>query len=691
MKGFFGGDPKLKSVDLTGWGTKRTAPGAGLPGTKASSKWKTGVSINMDSMFSDDIALTTVSGLNDWDTSAVTSTSSMFDIDAYGASVLDSIGDLSRWDMSHNTDVRNMFSGNTKLLSVGDLSNWDLGQAECAEWMFLDTGISSVGDVSNWGMGKVTDMQGIFANMPNLTSLPGIGNWDVSKNDWFTCMFQNDYSLTKLDLTGWSTDAATYMDNMFFDDYSLTQVSGLTGFKTGQVMSMHAMFYIDTEKGHSGSLTSLDVSGWDTRQVTDMSDMFSGQGKLTQIQGLSDWNVSAVTDMSGIFNNDYSFDHIDLSGWDTGAVTSGKYAFPHGLQSLKLGPKTKIDDSFFASQPDKGGATEDNGYTGRWTKDDNTWTSDASDDNHDLAALTQDSGFAGGTYVWQEFAEVSFRKNAPKHAKISGSPVTIRKVGAKAEDIKITVPPLMFHAKDYKFLGWNSSKQGGQVSFKKGDTVTNFNRGENLRLWAQWQSRGVPSTPIRPAAMRYTIHYEANAPQGLTATGSVPDDVFTVDPASGVDLLHYQHQVTKKVYKVEGYKLLTWSTREDMHGGFYDGGSEIRVAPGTTTLYAVWAQDTDTTGISTPTTPTTPTHPTSPTNPTNPETPTEPTTPTSPTVPTAPKDSTSPTTPKTPTTLTQNQGPQGIANNGGGNAVAPRSAIAPLAALPVAAPAFVPA
>ncbi|WEV67106.1 BspA family leucine-rich repeat surface protein [Bifidobacterium sp. ESL0769] len=683
---FFGSDPKLKSVDLTGWGTKRTAPGAGLPGTKASSKWKTGVSINMGAMFEQDLALTTISGLDDWDTSAVTDTSYMFRTDYQGGSVLDSIGDLSRWDMSNNTNVRDMFESNPKLLSVGDLSGWNLSHAKCAEWMFLDTGISSVGNVSHWGMGQVTDMQGIFANMPNLTEVPGIKNWDVSKNTWFTCFFQDDYALKSLDLTGWSTDAATDMLNMFFDDYSLTQVSGLTGFKTGKVTSMDAMFYIDSD--HSGLLTSLDMSGWDTSSVKDMDSMFSRQGQLAQIKGLSDWNVSSVTDIDDIFNGDFAFTTIDLSGWDTHAVTSGTYAFPYGMKSLKLGPRTKIADSFFGFTPDAGGATEDNGYTGRWTKSDNTWTSDASDDNHALAALTQDSGFEGGTYVWQEFAEVSFRKNAPKHAKVSGSPVTIRKVGAKAEDIKIKVPRLMFHAKNYKFLGWNSGKHGGQMSFKRGDTVTNFNRGENIRLWAQWQSKGVPSTPLIPSALEYRIHYEANAPEGLTATGSVPDDVFTVNPASGVDLLHYGHQVTKKEFKVEGYKLLTWATRKDMHGGFYGAGSTIRVAPGTTTLYAVWAKDA--TVISTPTTSAKPVAPATPTTPTSPEMPTRPTNPTTPIRPTVPTTPTNPTTPRVPTAPTQNQASQNVTNNGR-NAVPRQSALVPVVALPVAAPAFAPA
>ncbi|WEV46420.1 BspA family leucine-rich repeat surface protein [Bifidobacterium sp. ESL0690] len=625
----FGFNPQMKTLDLTGWGADRTAPGAGLPGSKPSSKWKTGMTFNMQDMFDVDPGLTTITGLDHWDTSAVTDMAGMFRTDVYGHSQLRSIGDLSGWDMSNVVYTSDMFDENLNLTDVGDLSGWNLKSAKIAEWMFSNTSISTLGDVSNWGMGNVTDMQGIFAGMKNLTALPGIKNWDVRKNTWFICMFQGDHALTSLDLTGWHTDSAT---------------------------NMYCMFNADTS--------------------------------LTQIKGLGDLNVSGVTDMSYVFYHDANLTSLDLSGWDTRHVTDGSKAFTPHLDEIKLGPNTRLDSSFFDySKPLFGGAMESSGYTGRWTKSDNSWTSDASDDNGSLSALTQDSGFAGGTYVWQEFAEVSFRKNAPKGVKVSGSPVTIRKVGAKAEDIKIKVPRLMFHAKNLKFLGWNSGKQGGQMSFKRGDIVTNFNRGENIRLWAQWQSKGVPSTPLVPAALEYRIHYEANAPQGLTATGSVPDDVFTVDPASGVDLLHYRHQVTKKEFKVEGYKLLTWTTREDMHGGFYDGGSEIRVAPGTTTLYAVWAKDT--TVISAPTTSAKPVTPVAPTAPTKPEKPTKPTNPTTPIRPTLPETPTNPSTPKVPTVPTQNQASQNVANNSRNTVT--RSALAPLTVLPVAAPAFAPA
>ena len=49
------------------------------------------------------------------------------------------------------------------------------------------------------------------------------------------------------------------------------------------------------------SLSSVDLSGFDTGNVTDMSYMFSGCGALSSISGLSVFDTSMVVNMSGMF------------------------------------------------------------------------------------------------------------------------------------------------------------------------------------------------------------------------------------------------------------------------------------------------------------------------------------------------------------------------------------------------------
>jgi surface protein len=67
------------------------------------------------------------------------------------------------------------------------------------------------------------------------------------------------------------------------------------------------------------SLTTLDVSNWDTSSVTTMSDMFRGCSSLTTLD-VSNWNVSKVTNMSSMFYGCSLLTTLDVSNWDVSNV-----------------------------------------------------------------------------------------------------------------------------------------------------------------------------------------------------------------------------------------------------------------------------------------------------------------------------------------------------------------------------------
>ena len=68
-------------------------------------------------------------------------------------------------------------------------------------------------------------------------------------------------------------------------------------------------------------LTSLDVSNWDTSNVTNMSYMFYQCYSLTSLD-VSNWNTSNVTSMGDMFENCQSLISLDVSNFDTSNVTS---------------------------------------------------------------------------------------------------------------------------------------------------------------------------------------------------------------------------------------------------------------------------------------------------------------------------------------------------------------------------------
>ena len=81
------------------------------------------------------------------------------------------------------------------------------------------------------------------------------------------------------------------------------------------------------------SLTSLDLSGWNTSNVTDMQYMFNGCENLKSLD-LSHFNTSKVIYMHCMFQYCSSLTSLDLSGWNTSKVIMMDYMF-FGCSSLK--------------------------------------------------------------------------------------------------------------------------------------------------------------------------------------------------------------------------------------------------------------------------------------------------------------------------------------------------------------------
>ncbi|MDD7209780.1 MAG: BspA family leucine-rich repeat surface protein, partial [Lachnospiraceae bacterium] len=82
---------------------------------------------------------------------------------------------------------------------------------------------------------------------------------NITSANW---MFYNCSSLTSLDLTSFNTGNVKDMGGMFWGCSSLTSLD-LTSFNTGNVTSMSSMFY------NCSSLTSLDLTSFNTGNVTD--------------------------------------------------------------------------------------------------------------------------------------------------------------------------------------------------------------------------------------------------------------------------------------------------------------------------------------------------------------------------------------------------------------------------------------
>ena len=250
----------------------------------------------------------------------------------YGCSKLTSIQFGSSFNTSNVTDMRGMFQGCSKLTNL---------------------------NLSCFNTSNVTDMCGMFQGCSKLTNL-NLSSLNTSNVNNMAAMFKWCSGLTSLDVSSFNTSNVTDMHEMFRGCSKLTSLD-VSSFNTSNVQRMDAMFY-----GCSG-MTSLDVSNFNTSNVVTMSrtvdtvleyytatgysqpyqiprqnvlirfGMFAGCSSLTSLD-LSSFNTSKVTDMRGLFEGCKNLTSLNVSGFNTSNVQYMDAMFMDcsGLTSLDL-------------------------------------------------------------------------------------------------------------------------------------------------------------------------------------------------------------------------------------------------------------------------------------------------------------------------------------------------------------------
>ncbi len=149
--------------------------------------------------------------------------------------------------------------------------------------------------------------------------------------------FKEMRALTSLDLTGLDTENATDMNNMFRNSFGLPELD-VSKLNTANVTDMSGMF------SNCEQLTELDVSMFNTEKVGHIWSMFDGCSKLTSLD-LKTFNTANVTNMSGMFNRCESLTSLDLSMFNTEKVEFMNRLFRNcnNLTSLNLGTSFTMD------------------------------------------------------------------------------------------------------------------------------------------------------------------------------------------------------------------------------------------------------------------------------------------------------------------------------------------------------------
>ena len=144
-------------------------------------------------------------------------------------------------------------------------------------------------------------------------------NEKILLNDNSNRLFQNLTALEEIDLSNFDTSNVTSMSAMFSNCSSLESLD-LSSFDTSNVTDMSYMFNYCTK------LKQLDLSNFDTSNVTSIRTMFQRCESLEEVD-LSNFNTSKINYMGSLFENCNSLESLDLSSFDTSQVTDMEYMF----------------------------------------------------------------------------------------------------------------------------------------------------------------------------------------------------------------------------------------------------------------------------------------------------------------------------------------------------------------------------
>ena len=139
-------------------------------------------------------------------------------------------------------------------------------------------------------------------------------------------MFYYCNLLTNLNLSNFNTKNVTNMSYMFNECNSLKTLI-LSNFNTKSVIDMSNMFC------ECYSLKVLDLSNFNTENVNNMSEMFYGCISLTDLNILN-FNTKNVTDMRAMFYDCKSLTNLNISNFNTQSVVFMNCMF-YGCNSLK--------------------------------------------------------------------------------------------------------------------------------------------------------------------------------------------------------------------------------------------------------------------------------------------------------------------------------------------------------------------
>ena len=236
------------------------------------------------------------------------------------------------------------------VLSVQSASIVASGTCGTSQWSLDSDGLLMIGggtlascaEAFDWGWNDYRDqiktvmftapvtsgssLANMFSGCSNLTAVQSASNLNTSAATSLYKMFANCFSLTTIDVSKWDTSKVQNMGRVF---YFCSALDGLdvSNWDTSSCTATNLMF------AYCGALTSLDVSDWDMSKVEVMNSMFNSCESLASLD-VSKWDVSSANNMTFLFSYCKLLTTLDVGKWNTDSAVGTGCMF-YGCKSLK--------------------------------------------------------------------------------------------------------------------------------------------------------------------------------------------------------------------------------------------------------------------------------------------------------------------------------------------------------------------
>lgn len=183
-------------------------------------------------------------------------------------------------------------------------NNFNTSLCSSFAWMFGKCDKMTNVDVDKFETQSATSMRGMFYYCKSITEI-NVSNFDMSNVTDIAYMFRETSRLeTIIGIENWNTHNITTLMHLFY----ISRISNinLSKWDVSKCEDFDHMFR-DT------NITEIDCSSWDMSSATTISGMFTNNPQLTKIN-VSGWNTHNITDFDWCFNNT-GIEELDLTGW----------------------------------------------------------------------------------------------------------------------------------------------------------------------------------------------------------------------------------------------------------------------------------------------------------------------------------------------------------------------------------------